>query len=170
MTSRVHPLAIAAAFAVLAPTLAPTLAAARAEAQTPAPTPAPAAATAQAPAAAAPEDQALEVTVTYAGKGEVSKQHEISIFLFTDPNITAGSAPVAVGTVEANGGAFKFTGLPPVVYIAVVYDDTGNYERQGPPPSGTPVFLHGMAAGAPEGVKAGKDAKVKVTFDDANRM
>ena len=79
--------------------------------------------------------------------------------------------PIAVGTVDENSGAFRFTGLPPVVYIAVVYDDTGNYEREGPPPAGTPIFLHGMAgAGAPEGVKPGKDAKVKVTFDDSNRM
>jgi hypothetical protein len=135
----------------------------------------PPAALAQAPAPVqaptAPADEGgLEVAVTYSGKGEVSRQHEISIFLFTDPNITAGSMPVAVGTVDENSGAFRFTGLPPVVYIAVVYDDTGNYEREGPPPPGTPIFLHGMAAGAPEGVKPGKDAKVTVTFDDSNRM
>ena len=79
--------------------------------------------------------------------------------------------PVAVGTIETNGGTFTFSGLPPVVYIAVVYDDTGNYEREGPPPAGTPLSLHGMAAGGlPEGVKPGKGAKVTVTFDDSNRM
>jgi len=174
MTSRVHPLAIAAAFALLAPTLAPTRAGAQTQpptpTQAPAQAPAPPPASAPAPAAASPAEQSLEVSVTYSGKGEVSKQHEITIFLFTDPNIGAGSVPVAVGTVEANGGAFRFSGLPPMVYIAVVYDDAGSYERQGPPPPGTPVFVHGMAAGAAEGVKPGKDVKVNVTFDDANRM
>ena len=127
--------------------------------------------TAAAGAPAAPEEEgALEVTVTYKGKGEVSAAHEISIFLFTDPNITEASEPIGVGTVEANGGHATFKGLPPVVYIAVVYDEAGTYERDGPPTPGTPVFIHGMAAGAAEGVKPGKGAKVSVTFDDSTRM
>jgi hypothetical protein len=129
---------------------------------------------ATAPPASAPaaseEEGALEVTVTYKGKGDVSAAHEISIFLFTDPNITEASEPVGVGTVEANGGHATFKGLPPVVYIAVVYDEAGTYERQGPPTPGTPVFIHGMAAGAAEAVKPGKGAKVSVTFDDSTRM
>ncbi|HWJ57314.1 MAG TPA: hypothetical protein VNR90_13840 [Vicinamibacterales bacterium] len=120
--------------------------------------------------ATAGDDQALDVTVTYSGKGEVSAKHEISIFLFTDPNITEASMPVAVGVLEENGGHFQFKNLPPTVYIAVVYDDTGNYTREGPPPPGTPVMLYGMASGAAEAVKPGKDAKVTVTFDDSNRM
>jgi hypothetical protein len=154
MSTRVHLVAIAATVALVASPAA--------AAQAPS--------HASAPVPAAAEEQALEVTVTYSGKGEVSNAHEISIFLFTDPNIGAASMPVAVGVVEANGGQFRFTGLPPVVYIAVVYDETGNYERKGPPPPGTPMLLHGMAAGAPEGVKPGRDVKVAVTFDDSNRM
>jgi hypothetical protein len=125
----------------------------------------------QAPApAAAADERTLEVSVTYRGKGEVSKAHEVSIFLFTDPNINESSMPVAVGTVEENGGHFTFADLPPVVYIAVVYDDTGTYEHDSAPPPGTPVAIHGMASGAPEAVKSGKGAKVAVTFDDSNRM
>jgi hypothetical protein len=120
--------------------------------------------------AAAADERALEIAVTYNGKGEVSKAHEVSIFLFTDPNITEASMPVAVGTVEANGGTFAFANLPPVVYIAVVYDETGKYEREGPPPPGTPVSIYGMASGAAEAVKSGKGVKVAVTFDDSNRM
>jgi len=128
---------------------------------------APAAPAAQAPAA---EERTLEVTVTYTGKGEVSTKHELSIFLFTDPNINEASMPVAVGMIEENGGHFAFANLPPVVYIAVVYDDLGTYERENAPPPGTPVFIHGMASGAAEPVKPGKGAKVAVTFDDSNRM
>jgi hypothetical protein len=80
------------------------------------------------PAAAAPAaDGTLDVVVTYSGKGTVSKKNEISIFLFTDPNINEASMPVAVGTIEQNGGTFAFAGLAPVVYHADVYDDTANY-------------------------------------------
>ena len=143
----------------------PALASAQAP-PAPAQTP-PAAAASPAPAG---EEHTLDVTVTYSGKGDVSAKHEISIFLFTDPNITEASMPVAVGVLEANGGHFLFKNLPPAVYIAVVYDDTGNYTREGPPPPGTPVMLYGMASGAAEAVKPGKDAKVTVTFDDSNRM
>jgi len=143
--------------------------AAFATAQTP-PAPAVGIPPAASAAAAAADERTLDVTVTYSGKGDVSTKNEISIFLFTDPNITEASLPVAVGTVEQNGGHFLFKDLPPVVYIAVVYDDTGTYNRDTAPPPGTPVMLYGMATGTPEAVKPGKDAKVTVTFDDSNRM
>jgi hypothetical protein len=126
--------------------------------------------TGQAAQSAPAEERTLEVTVTYNGKGEVSKAHEISIFLFTDPNINESSMPVAVGTVEQNGGHFAFADLPPVVYIAVVYDEAGTYERESAPPPGTPVSIHGMASGAAEAVKPGKGAKIALIFDDSNRM
>jgi hypothetical protein len=151
---------IAAALAIAAST-SPTMPVAHA--QTPA----------QAPAAAqTPVDSSgtLAVTVTYKGKGEVSAKNEISVFVFSDPNINESSMPVGVGVVDANGGTATLSGLPPVVYIAVVYDEAGTYERDSAPPPGTPVFIHGMAAGAAEGVKTGKDAKVSVTFDDSTRM
>ena len=129
---------------------------------------------AQAPAAAqTPAESAgtLEVTVTYKGKGEVSAKHEISVFVFSDPNINDSSMPVGVAVIDTNGGTATITGLPPAVYIAVVYDEAGTYERDSAPPPGTPVMIHGMAtAGAAEAVKTGKDAKVSVTFDDSNRM
>jgi hypothetical protein len=162
-----RPRVVPAAVAAIALASLPPLAVAQAGASGPAA----AAAAVQTVAAPAQGDGTLDVVVTYAGKGQVSKQHEVSIFLFTEPNITEASMPIAVGTIEVNGGSFTFSGLPPVVYIAVVYDDTGNYDQQGPPPKGTPVSLHGMAAGgAAEGVKPGKGAKVTVTFDDSNRM
>jgi hypothetical protein len=150
------PALVASAFAI-AVSGWPTVAAA--QAQTP-------------PAAQAPDESGtLAVTVTYKGKGEVSAKHEISVFLFSDPNINESSMPVAAGLVEMNGGTATFNGLPPVVYVVVVYDDVGTYERDAAPPPGTPVSIHGLAtAGAAEAVKTGKDAKVSVTFDDSTRM
>jgi hypothetical protein len=134
---------------------------------------APAVVRAQTPpaAAAAEDDAAVEVTVSYKGKGDVSAAHEISIFVFTDPNITEASMPVGVGVVEENGGHILIKGLPPVVYIAVVYDEQGTYNRDSAPPPGTPVSIYGMATGgAAEAVKTGKGVKVSVTFDDSQRM
>jgi hypothetical protein len=152
---------LAGAFALALP------AAARAQAQ-PAPAPAPAPQAAAAPSATA---GTLEVTVSYKGKGDVSATNEISLFLFSDPNIGPDSMPVGVATVEQNGGTATFSGMPPVVYIVAVYDDVGTYERQAAPPSGTPVALYGISAGGvPEGVKTGNGAKVTFTFDDSNRM
>jgi hypothetical protein len=147
--------------AVLAAAVMLAFAPAVVRAQTP---PAPAA------PAASEDDAALDVTVTYKGKGEVSPKNEITIFLFADPNINESSMPIAVGVLDQNGGHTLIKGLPPVVYIAVVYDDTGTYEREGAPPPGTPVAIHGMASGAAEAVKPDKGAKIAVTFDDSNRM
>jgi hypothetical protein len=131
---------------------------------------------AQAPAPAAPAagaqiEGALDVTVTYKGKGEVSPKNEITVFVFSDPEINESSMPVGVGVLSENGGHVVINGLPPVVYIAVVYDDLGTYKRESAPPPGTPVAIHGMATGgAAEAVKTGKGATVSVTFDDSQRM
>jgi hypothetical protein len=124
-----------------------------------------------APAAGAGGDRSLAVTVTYKGKGEVSATNEVSIFLFDTPVINEQSMPIGVETLVKNGGTVTFQALPvDTVYIAVVYDEKGIYDREGPPPTGTPVAIHGDQGGAATGVKTGKDAKVSITFDDTTRM
>jgi hypothetical protein len=42
----------------------------------------------------------LTVTVTYTGKGKVDEAHEILVFLFNDPNITAQSVPLTVSRLR----------------------------------------------------------------------
>jgi len=112
----------------------------------------------------------LAVTVTYKGKGEVKPGNEIAIFLFDTPTINSESMPIGMQIVEKNSGVATFSGLPATVYIAVVYDEKGVYDQQGPPPSGTPTTIYSDKAGAAVGVSTGKDAKVTVTFDDTIRM
>jgi hypothetical protein len=147
--------------------MAATAAAQTAGSQAPASGPSPAAPAAAAPAAT-PGD--LEVVASYTGKGEVRADREISVFLFDTPIINESSMPIGVDVIEKNGGSVKFSGLPgPLVYVVLVYDENGSYDRQGPPAPGTPIFIH-MKDGAPEGVKPGKDAKVTLTFDDTRRM
>ena len=143
------------------PATHPAPVAARTQASTPAPTVA---------RAAAAEEFALEVAVTYTGKGNVSARNPILVFLFGSQNIEESDI-VGVATIEQDGGAAIFKDLPPVVYIALVYDETGKYKGETPIPSGTPTSLHGMASGgAPEGVKPGNGAKITLTFDDSYRM
>jgi hypothetical protein len=122
----------------------------------------------------------LTVTVTYKGKGEVRKGNEIGVFLFAEPNIGAASQPVAMQVIETNGGSAVFKNLTSSpVYIAVTYDEKGQYdEMAGPPPAGTPTAIHrapgtkpaaqGPPAASP--IKPGKDAKVAITFDATTRM
>ena len=106
------------------------------------------------------------MTVTYSGKGEVSAKNEISIFLFTDPNITEGGIPGRrLPARSRRTAATFFKGLPPVVYIAVVLTTPATTTAKARRRPGPCEPLR-MAAGASEGVKAGKDAQATVTFDD----
>jgi hypothetical protein len=127
----------------------------------------------------APAGNDLSVTVTYSGKGEVKKGNEIGVFVWTTPDINS-SAPMAIEVLEKNGGTAVFKGLTaPVVYVAVSYDEKGIYaETSGPPPPGTPVAVYldkPPAKGAegpptPSAVKLDKATKIRVKFDDSNRM
>ena len=112
----------------------------------------------------------LAVTVTYKGAGEVKASNEISIFLFDTPTINAESQPIGMQTIEKNGGVANFTNLPATVYIAVVFDEKGVYDQQGPPPTGTPLAIHSEKNGPSLPVSTGKGAKVSITFDDTIRM
>jgi hypothetical protein len=128
-------------------------------------------AAAQTPPAAAPNAGDLAITVVYKGKGDVKPGNEIAIFLFDTPTINAESNPIGMQTLEKNSGVANFTNLPETVYIAVVYDEKGVYDQQGPPPTGTPTAIHAEKGGGPAlPVKTGKGAKVTVTFDDTSRM
>lgn len=127
-------------------------------------------ASAQTPPAAAPNTGELAVTVVYKGKGDVKPGNEIAVFLFDTPTINGDSNPIGMMTLEKNSGVANFQGLPETVYIAVVYDEKGVYDQQGPPPSGTPTAIHADKSGASIPVKTGKGAKVTVTFDDSSRM
>jgi hypothetical protein len=120
----------------------------------------------QAPAAAGGD---LAVTVTWKGKGEVKAGNEIAVFLFSTPEINAQSEPIGMQTSEKNGGVMHFQNLPDTVYIAVVYDEKGTYDQEGPPPPGTPTKIHGEK-GVSTGVKTGKGAKVSITIDETTRM
>jgi hypothetical protein len=129
------------------------------------------------PAAAAAAASNLAVTVNYTGKGPVDASHGILVFLFDTPNITGQSQPIAAAqTITKNGGTATFTNIgAATVYVAVVYNEKGDYDGiGGPPPVGTPVAIHSKDTkdlnSPPLGVVTGPKATVKISFSDATRF
>ncbi len=115
---------------------------------------------------------AVAVTVTYTGKGTVDAKHHILVFLFSDPNVTNASEPLAHQAIVENKGTATFkdvTASP--VYVFVAYDAQSNYDGEsGPPPEGTPVGAYRKAAGSPPlPVQPGPMTAVKISFDDSER-
>lgn len=133
-----------------------------------APKPAPKPPASAAKAAAAATDVA--VTLSYKGKGTVDANHKVIAWLFSDPNITSGSRPVATQMTAKNGDVVVFKNVPATpVYVFTVFDEKGGYDGvSGPPPAGVPCATYRkLPKGPPTPVKAG-DA-VKFTFTDAER-
>ena len=121
------------------------------------------------PAATKPAATDIAVTLTYKGKGTVDANHQLIAWLFSDPNITSGSRPVATLSTTKNGETlvFKEVGSAPL-YVFAAFDSKGGYDgRSGPPPPGIPTGLYAKVAKGPAtAVKAGEPA-VKLPFDDS---
>jgi uncharacterized protein (DUF2141 family) len=113
----------------------------------------------------------VAVTVTYKGKGKVDATHEVWVFLFETPDLGDSARPIANQTVTKNGGTATFTKVAvEPVYIAVVYDEKGDYDGNlGPPPAGSPIGIYSTDGKTLAPVKPGAGAKVKLTFDDTRR-
>jgi hypothetical protein len=112
----------------------------------------------------------LTVTVSYTGKATVDARHDILVFLFDEPNITAESIPITVQNIASNGGTTTFKNVTQdPVYVVMVFNEQANYTGTGgPPPPGLPWAVYGKA-GKPVPVSAAKTQQVKTTFDDSRR-
>lgn len=121
--------------------------------------------------AAAPNTGELKVTVNYKGPGTVDKGHQIFVWVFDTPDISASSEPLSSDVITSNGGSVSFSGLPKTVYLAAAFNEKGDYDgTQGPPPTGTPVTIYG-GMGTAKGVETGgAEAAVTIEFDDTTRM
>jgi hypothetical protein len=123
------------------------------------------------PGMVAQESGKLKVTVTYKGTGTVDASHEITVWVFDNPNIGADSVPVATEVITTNGGSVSLSGLPKEVYLAAAFDEKGDYDgTSGPPPPGTPITIYGEMGAAKAVATGGADAAVTVSFDDSMRM
>lgn len=114
----------------------------------------------------------VTVSVTYKGKGTVDATHQIFVFLFRSPELTAQSEPIAMRPATKNGDKVVFDQLrAEPVYVVAVYNESGTYSGQnGPPPAGTPYAQYRRTPkGAPTPVTPGPNATVSFTFDDSTR-
>lgn len=113
----------------------------------------------------------LKVTIDYKGAGTVDKTHQVFVWVFDTPDISASSTPIASDVVTANGASVSFSGLPTTVYLAAAFNEKGDYDgTQGPPPSGTPITIYGSPGAATGVTTGGPEAVVTVSFDDSVRM
>jgi hypothetical protein len=114
----------------------------------------------------------LTVTASYTGKGPVDDTHEIWVFLFDTPTVSAQSQPITSMTVKKSGGTATFKNVAQdTVYVMLAYDEKGTYDgTAGPPPPGTPIGMYTTDGKVAAPVKPGPGAKVKATFDDSRRM
>jgi hypothetical protein len=122
---------------------------------------------------AKPDAASVNVTVKYTGKGTVDANHKLWVWLFDSPEIGPGAIPIAEEPIEKNGGVARFTNVTAAqVYIAVAYDEKGGFAGNAPPPTGSPIAIHGQKAATdkPEPVAPGAKAHVTMTFADATRM
>ena len=76
-------------------------------------------------------------------------------------------------TIKKSGEATVFKGvMQDPVYVAVAYDEKGDYDgNAAPPPPGTPVLTYsvdGKGTSAP--VKTAGGVKIKLSFSVAQRM
>ena len=117
----------------------------------------------------------LLITVDYQGPGTVSQDHQLSVFVFDDPNMSADSLPIWTGQLADNqktlsAGSFE----APTIWVAVTFDETGGYDPfAGPPPSGSPFALYSTdPTGMPTGVALHDDqeTEIAIAFDGTLRM
>ncbi len=113
----------------------------------------------------------VSVTVTYTGKGPVDATHEIWVFLF-DSAPTRGARPLFTQTLKKSGDTALFKGVThDPSYVAVAYDDVGDYDgTAGPPPVGTPIAYYSTDGKAASPLKTVGGAKIKISFNDTRRM
>jgi hypothetical protein len=122
-----------------------------------------------------PAPRTLKVKLKYTGAGTVDAKHQIIVFVFDSPDFAQGGImPVAMKTAQAKDETVTVADLSTSpVYVAVVFDPTGNYDAQsGPPPSGATIGMYSKTPGTPEPIKIdpGKTVEIELAFDDTTKM
>jgi hypothetical protein len=122
----------------------------------------------------AAKSRTLRVTLHYTGSGTVDEKHKILTFLFDSPDfIHGGVIPFAMKDITSKEGTARFMEVDrSPVYVSSVYDPSGNYDGQSPPPSGSSLGLYSTNPGEPAPVKLeeGKTVAIDLAFDDSARM
>ena len=122
--------------------------------------------------AVAQTGRTIQVDITYTGSGTVNASHKIYVALWDSADFS-GAPPVAVKSLDSKTGAVAFTDVQKVpAYVSAAYDPTGKWDAQSPPPSGSSVGMYSTNPPTPTSIEVepGKTAKVKIAFDDSNKV
>ena len=115
----------------------------------------------------------LEVTVNYAGSGEVDEGHAIYLAIYPSADIQADNI-IGAQIVTSNGETVSFENVgAPTVYLSGFYDEQGGWTGTTAVPSGSPAGAYvadGSFAPSAISVDAGETVRVEFTFNDAFRL
>ena len=123
---------------------------------------------------AAANGRTLKLKVHYTGTGTVDDKHKIFVFVFNSTEFMQGDGqPIATGTTTSKDETATFSDLTASpVYVAVVYDPTGNYDGQSQPPTGSSTAIYSKTPNEPDpiAIDPGKTVEAEITFDDSHKM
>ena len=114
----------------------------------------------------------IQVDVTYTGVGKVDASHKIYVALWDSADLNSGP-PVATKPLDSKTGTVTFTDVQTVpAYISTAFDPTGSWSADSPPPSGTSLGMYSAHPPTPDPIEVapGKAAKVRVAFDDTQKV
>ena len=115
----------------------------------------------------------LEVTVNYAGPGEVDAGHAVYLAIYSTADMQPDNI-IGTQIVTSNGATATFENVgAATVYVSAFYDEQGGWNPAAPVPSGSPAGAYvaaGSFAPSPVAVGAGETAQVDLVFDDAFRI
>ena len=118
--------------------------------------------------------RALTVKLHYTGSGAVDEKHKILTFLFPSGDFMRGEVPpMAMKDTASKDGTVTFTEVEKSpVYVGCVYDPSGNYDGQSPPPSGSSLgaYMSQPGEAKPVELEEGKTVEIEITFDDSVKM
>lgn len=134
-----------------------------------------------APQHAAPQQEAakagtVRVQIHYTGKGTVDETHRIYIALWDSPHFVDPDShivPIAAQSITSKDGTVTFSDVTKnPVYASCLYDPTGKWDAQSPPPDNASVGLYANAAMQPSPIQIvpGKTADAQITFDDSIKL
>ena len=122
--------------------------------------------------AIAQSGRTIQVDVNYTGSGTVDASHKIYVALWDSADFNSGP-PADLQSLDSKTATviFKNVQTSPA-YVSTAYDPTGKWDAQSPPPSGSSLGMYGSKPPTPDpiNVEPGKTAKVKLTFDDSNKV
>ena len=122
--------------------------------------------------AVAQTGRTIQVDIAYTGSGTVNASHKIYVALWDSADFSGGP-PVAVKSLDSKNGTVTFTDVQKVpAYVSAAYDPTGKWDAQSPPPSGSSLGMYSTNPPTPTSIEVeqGKTAKVKMAFDDSNKV